>query len=236
MPISAKLREQYQSAAKRRGPRLPELGSVTPLPSFALALAPPQVKQASREYEQAIGKLSEARSAVSTARQDVQDATWRDREAARKAAKAGRKPKPATAPAARAAVTEAKRGVPAAEWEAREKLAAYVDAICVHARELGEAAREPPPDGERRDQGSCRPARELAASAAGAGHLPCRASEADWRSAPAILGQGTAKPGAGRDQAARGAASEWFAVSTVRFRVSFSRLDLTHQGRPPGRP
>jgi hypothetical protein len=140
LPISAQIREQNRTAAKRRGPRLPELGSVTPLPSFAAALSPVAVKQASREYEQALARLSNARSAVSTARQDVQDAEWRDREAARKAAKAGRKPKPATEPAAQAAVTEAERMLPAAEWEAREKLAAYVDAICTHARELEEAA------------------------------------------------------------------------------------------------
>jgi chromosome segregation ATPase len=110
------------------------------LPSFALALAPPPVKQASREYEQALARLSEASSAVSTARQDVQDAEWRDREAARRAAKAGRKPKPPTEPDVAAAVTEAERMLPAAEWEAREKLAAYVDAICTNARELEEAA------------------------------------------------------------------------------------------------
>src|SRR5438067_11624676 len=91
--------ETMKEAVARRGPRLPELGSVDPLPSFALKLAPKQVQQASAEYRAALEKLAEARAAVHEARQGVVDADWRDRDEARSAAKKERQPKAETAPA-----------------------------------------------------------------------------------------------------------------------------------------
>jgi hypothetical protein len=119
---------------------LAELGQVTPLPAFAVGLSPRPVKDASNAYAKALGKLTEARAAVESAKQDASDAAWADRDAARKAAKAGRKPPKATTPAARLAVEDAERMVPALESAAREAQDRYLTTLRKHREAITETA------------------------------------------------------------------------------------------------
>src|SRR5690348_12269200 len=86
--------ETMREAAKRRGPRLPALGSVQPLPPFASKLAPPAVQTASAEFQRALERLGEARTAVARANSRVADVRWADDHEARIAAGKGRKPEP----------------------------------------------------------------------------------------------------------------------------------------------
>lgn len=132
--------EVSHEETKRRRPRLPELGSVKPLPSFAVNLAPLAVRDASAAYASALEALRVAGARVTTATHEVEGARWRDQDEARKATTKRRKPKPETTPDALAAVAEAERLIPAAEWGAREKLAAYLAAVRDNRDEIVEAA------------------------------------------------------------------------------------------------
>jgi hypothetical protein len=130
MPLPT-IHETMKAAQAKHGPRLPELGGVYPLAPFAFGLAPPALKTASAEYAKALDNLAAARARVTDANAAVTDAEWADREAARRAAKTG-KLAVEKVPSARAALASAERLVAGYEWEAREKLAAYVASLNEH--------------------------------------------------------------------------------------------------------
>jgi hypothetical protein len=141
MSLTQQVLAEREAAKKRpRQRKLPELGQVTPLPSFALALAPRPLKDASAEFAASLAKLSEARAAVTEAKQALIDARWADEHEARTAQEGGRKPKAATLPDARAAVAEAERMVPAAEYAAREAQHGYLSTLREHREELAAGA------------------------------------------------------------------------------------------------
>ena len=125
-----------------RGPRLPELGNVAPLPEFAARLAPEPVREASEEFGAKLDQLDQARADARAAADAVEAAEWADREAAREAAASGKAPPKASAPKARARREEAERGIPAAEWIAREALDRYLAAVRDHRDEIDAAAAE----------------------------------------------------------------------------------------------
>jgi hypothetical protein len=134
-----------QMKAQPRPSRLPELGSVEPLPEFAIPLVPGPVEEANEAFRVWLEKLDHARHLERQAAQAVEAAEWADQEAARKAAESkyrvGEHPK-AGAPAARERHEEAKRAVPAHEHHARVALDAYLAAVRKHADQINDAAAD----------------------------------------------------------------------------------------------
>lgn len=121
--------------------KLPEIGSVTPLPAFGLSLAPEPVQEASKEFGESLDRLDAARLKAEDAKVAVEAAATADRQVAREATEAGKPPAKPTAPKAREQAEQAERAVPAAEWLAREALDRYLAAVREHRDViLGEAA------------------------------------------------------------------------------------------------